>query len=119
MDLTDFNEFDYNSERIGEAANNGALSKRTTGEGKPVTRPLERVLGQLEGKEAVMLVLSRKKNQKIVLPSIGTTIEVLEIKGNTVRIGIIAPNEIPVIREELRRRIEDEAASADQEAACC
>jgi carbon storage regulator CsrA len=64
-----------------------------------------------------MLVLSRKKNQKIILPSIGTTIEVLEIKGNTVRLGIVAPKEIPVLREELGRRIEAELATA--EASCC
>lgn len=64
-----------------------------------------------------MLVLSRKKNQKIVLPTIGTTIEVLEIKGNNVRIGIIAPKEIPVVREELGRRMEAELA--DAEASCC
>ena len=47
-----------------------------------------------------MLVLSRKKNQTIVID--GTIeIEVLKIKGNTVRLGIKAPSDIKVLRGEL------------------
>ena len=47
-----------------------------------------------------MLVLSRKKNETIVID--GTIeIEVLKIKGNTVRLGIKAPSNIKVLRGEL------------------
>lgn len=48
-----------------------------------------------------MLVLSRKPGEKILIPSLNTTIQVLEIHGNSVRIGIQAPQEIPIVRAEL------------------
>jgi len=48
-----------------------------------------------------VLVLTRQPHQKIVLPSLGVTLEVVAIKGGTVRIGIEAPPEVPVLREEL------------------
>jgi carbon storage regulator len=48
-----------------------------------------------------MLVLTRKSGEKIVLPSLGITVQVLSIKGNTVRIGIVAPSDVSVVREEL------------------
>lgn len=46
------------------------------------------------------LVLSRKKSQRILVGD-RIAIEVLQIKGGTVRIGIEAPQGIKVIREEL------------------
>lgn len=47
-----------------------------------------------------MLVLSRKKNEKIRL---GANIElvIVEIRGDKVRIGIEAPSSVPVYREEI------------------
>ena len=48
-----------------------------------------------------MLVLSRRLNQKILLPSINASVEVVAIKGNVVRIGVIAPPNVTVLREEL------------------
>jgi carbon storage regulator len=48
-----------------------------------------------------MLVLSRKPNEGIVLPGLGVTVRVLSIKGNAVRIGIEAPHDVQVVREEL------------------
>jgi carbon storage regulator len=48
-----------------------------------------------------MLVLSRKPGEQIVLPQCGVTITVCAIKGNTVRLGISAPPEIGVYREEV------------------
>ena len=47
-----------------------------------------------------MLVLSRKTNQTIVIDG-AIEIEVLKIKGNTVRLGIRAPSTIKVLRGEL------------------
>ncbi|MBV9123810.1 MAG: carbon storage regulator, partial [Planctomycetes bacterium] len=51
-----------------------------------------------------MLVLSRRPNEKILLPSIQTTIEVVSIKPGAVRLGIKAPAEVAVLREEVYQR---------------
>ena len=47
-----------------------------------------------------MLVLSRKKDESIILDG-QIEIQVLKIKGNTVRLGIKAPAHIKVLRGEL------------------
>lgn len=49
-----------------------------------------------------MLVLTRKLNEQIAIGE-GITITVLRIKGNRVRIGISAPEEVHVVRGELPR----------------
>jgi carbon storage regulator len=48
-----------------------------------------------------MLVLSRRLNEKVVLPDLDVTITVVAIKGGTVRIGIEAPPDVRIVREEL------------------
>ncbi len=52
-----------------------------------------------------MLVLSRKSNEEIVIGS-NIRVKILEINGNRVRIGISAPNHVPVLREEIFARME-------------
>jgi carbon storage regulator len=47
-----------------------------------------------------MLVLSRKKNESIVIND-DITIVVVEIRGDKVRLGVEAPKEIPVHRREV------------------
>jgi len=47
-----------------------------------------------------MLVLSRKLNESIVIGG-GIRITVVGLRGNHVRLGIEAPGEVPVMREEL------------------
>ena len=51
-----------------------------------------------------MLVLSRKAGESIVL---GRSIEVfvLEVQGNRVRLGVQAPENVPVARKEIIERI--------------
>jgi carbon storage regulator CsrA len=49
----------------------------------------------------LMLVLSRRPGQSILLPGLGVTVRVLSAKGGTVRIGIEAPPDVKVLREEL------------------
>ncbi len=50
-----------------------------------------------------MLVLTRKLASKILIGD-DVVITVLNIQGNTVRLGISAPREIPVLRGELHDR---------------
>ena len=47
-----------------------------------------------------MLVLSRKKDESIVINN-DITIVVVEIRGDKVRLGVEAPKEIPVHRREV------------------
>ena len=51
-----------------------------------------------------MLVLSRKLDQKIIIGE-GIEVQVLEIRGNAVRLGVNAPPEVAVHREEVFMRI--------------
>jgi carbon storage regulator len=52
-----------------------------------------------------MLVLSRKIGQRIVVPHCELAVAVLAVDGNTVRLGISAPTDVGVYREELWVRI--------------
>ena len=47
-----------------------------------------------------MLVLSRKKNESIVINN-DITVTIVEIRGDKVRLGIVAPKEVPVHRQEV------------------
>ena len=54
-----------------------------------------------------MLVLTRKKNEVIVIGN-NIKITVVDIRGDKVRIGIEAPVEIPVYRQEVYEAIQRE-----------
>jgi carbon storage regulator len=51
-----------------------------------------------------MLVLSRKKNESIVINN-DIVITIVEIRGDKVRLGIVAPKDVPVHREEVYEAI--------------
>ena len=51
-----------------------------------------------------MLVLSRKLNESIVINE-NIVVTVLGVKGDRVRIGIDAPGEIPVHRQEVHEKM--------------
>lgn len=51
-----------------------------------------------------MLVLSRRRNDKILFPNLGITIEILKLDGRSVRVGIQAPKQIDIRRQELDDR---------------
>lgn len=54
-----------------------------------------------------MLVLSRKRNEQIVINN-NITITIVEIRGDKVRIGVDAPYDIPVHRREVHEAIRSE-----------
>ena len=63
-----------------------------------------------------MLVLSRKKNESIVINN-DITIVVVEIRGDKVRLGVEAPKEVPVHRREVYEAIKrnaQEESSTDE-----
>ena len=65
-----------------------------------------------------MFVLSRKKNESIVIND-DITIVVVEIRGDKVRLGVEAPKEVPVHRREVYdaiKRSENQSSEANQEA---
>lgn len=54
-----------------------------------------------------MLVLSRKKNESIVIDG-NIVVTIVEIRGDKVRLGIEAPKEVPVHRSEVQAAIHAE-----------
>ncbi len=58
-----------------------------------------------------MLILTRRAGETVMIGN-DVTITVLGVKGNQVRIGINAPKDIAVHREEIYERIQKEKAGA-------
>ncbi len=56
-----------------------------------------------------MLVLSRKKDEKIVIGD-QITLMVIDIRGDKVRLGIEAPKDVAVHRQEVYEAIQKEMA---------
>lgn len=48
-----------------------------------------------------MLVLSRREQERIRFPSLGVSLELLRVRGKSAKIGIDAPPDTPVVRDEL------------------
>ncbi len=61
-----------------------------------------------------MLVLSRKKNESIIIND-NITVTVIEIRGDKVRLGIEAPKHVTVHLREVYEAIQNQARAVDQE----
>lgn len=65
-----------------------------------------------------MLVLSRNKGEKIVIGN-NIVVTVVDIRGDRVRLGFTGPSEVPIHREEVFHRLEEEQAERDRLTECC
>jgi carbon storage regulator len=63
-----------------------------------------------------MLVLSRKKGEQVVIAG-NIRLTVVAVRGKLVRLGIAAPPDVPILREELYQKAEDSGTSAVRPAA--
>lgn len=61
-----------------------------------------------------MLILTRRVGETIMIGD-DVTVTVLGIQGNQIRIGVNAPNDVSIHREEIYRRIEAEKAALAQD----
>jgi carbon storage regulator len=52
-----------------------------------------------------MLVLSRKPGEQVLVPQCDLAVTVLAVEGTTVRLGISAPADLAVYRDEVWRRL--------------
>ena len=62
-----------------------------------------------------MLILTRRAGETVMIGN-DVTITVLGVKGNQVRIGINAPKDVAVHREEIYERIQSEQSAKDADA---
>lgn len=55
-----------------------------------------------------MLILTRRLNESLIIGDKKIKITVLGVKGSQVRLGIEAPKDVSVHREEIQKRIDEE-----------
>lgn len=63
-----------------------------------------------------MLVLSRKRNESVVIND-QIVVTVVEVRGDKVRLGIQAPRDVPIHRSEIMAAIQQAAAASSPEVA--
>ena len=63
--------------------------------------------------DASVLILTRKVGESVLIGD-GIKVSVLAVKGNQVRVGIDAPKDVSVHREEVRARLEEGKAPSTE-----
>ena len=59
-----------------------------------------------------MLILSRRVEQQILFPNLGVKLSILQVRGRVVKVGIEAPPEIKVLRQEVLSQARPPLAAA-------
>ena len=62
-----------------------------------------------------MLIITRRAGEKVMIGD-DVVVEIMEIVGNQVRVGIQAPQSVRVYREEIWRAVKDENRAAATDA---
>lgn len=60
-----------------------------------------------------MLIITRKPGERIMLGD-DVVVEVIEVSGSSVRLGIAAPRSVPVYREEIWHAVKEEQEAKGQ-----
>lgn len=58
-----------------------------------------------------MLIITRRPGEKVMIGD-DVVVEIIEVSGSSVRIGIAAPKSVPVYREEIYQAVKDENVAA-------
>lgn len=69
-------------------------------------------LEAIPGGSPTMLILTRRTGEAVIIGD-GISVTVLSINGIHVRIGVNAPRDVPVHREEVYKRIKQEAEKTE------
>jgi carbon storage regulator len=64
---------------------------------------------RLSSRRNAVLIITRRPGERIMLGD-DVVVEVIEVKGGSVRIGIAAPRSMPVYREEIWQALKEKAA---------
>lgn len=59
---------------------------------------------------AKMLILTRKKDEEIIIDG-NIMIKIVDVRGDKVRVGIAAPESVPVHRKEVYEKIQKETSA--------
>jgi carbon storage regulator len=60
-----------------------------------------------------MLILTRRVGETLMIGQ-EVKVTVMEVKGNQVRLGIDAPKDVPVHREEIYKRVQEEQGQGNK-----
>ena len=58
-----------------------------------------------------MLIITRRPGEKLMIGD-DVVVEIMEVSGSSVRVGIAAPRSVPVYREEIWTAVKEENAAA-------
>jgi carbon storage regulator CsrA len=64
-------------------------------------RCLKTAVAEQAERRSPMLVLSRKENEKVLFPHLGIALQILRVGTGKVRLGIEAPDDVSVVRQEI------------------